>query len=119
MKYRIIFLITLLMGLAACSAVPMKGDVTLKGNDLGPTEMSATRNVGIKSHATYSIVSELPDGSIFRGDLQSDQKSVTMFSNDGRSMKCNFEINNTKKGFESGGTGFCTTSEGQELNVKF
>jgi hypothetical protein len=119
MKYKVICLITLLMSLAACSAVPLKGDVTLKGNNLGPTEMSATRNIGIKSHATYSIVSELPDGSIFKGELESEHKSVTMFSNDGRSMKCNFELNDTKKGFESGGTGSCTTSEGQELNVKF
>lgn len=119
MKYRIIFLITLLISLAACSAVPMKGEVTLNGNDLGPTEMSATKNIGIKKHATYSIVSELPDGSKFKGDLQSDQKSVTMFSPDGRSMTCNFELNDSEKGFESGGTGTCTTSEGQELNVKF
>ncbi|SDK47303.1 hypothetical protein SAMN05660337_0563 [Maridesulfovibrio ferrireducens] len=119
MTYRIIFLITLLMTLAACAAVPMNGDVTIGDSDLGSAKMSATRNPTLKSHATYSIVSELPDGAVYKGKIQSDLKSVTMFSNDGKSMKCNFKVNDLVKGFESGGTGSCTTSEGQNLNVKF
>ncbi len=116
MTCRIFILMALLMSIAACAAVPMNGNVTSSGEILGSAEMSATRDPGLKS---YNIVSELPDGTIYRGATKSSDESATLFSNNGESMKCVFKINNLSKGFESGGTGSCTTSEGQKLDVKF
>ncbi|OEU68941.1 MAG: hypothetical protein BA863_11410 [Desulfovibrio sp. S3730MH75] len=116
MTCRIFLLMALLMSIAACSVIPMSGDVTSSGEILGAAEMSATRDPGLKS---YNIVSELPDGTIYRGSTKSSDKSATLFTNDGESMECVFKVNNLSKGFESGGTGSCTTSEGQQLDVKF
>lgn len=117
MIYRFFILTVLLLGLSACAPVIMNGEVTSdKGSDLGPVEMSAFKHRGLK---TYAVKAQLPDETIFNGEMRHGEKSVTLYSNDGVCMKCNFELKDPVQEFEGGGTGSCTTSDGQNLKVKF
>ena len=117
MMYRFFTLAVLLLNLAACAPVMMNGEVTSdKGTELGPVEMSAFKHRGLK---TYSVKAQLPDENVFSGEMRHGEKNVTLYSNDGVSMKCNFELKAPAQDFEGGGTGSCTTSDGQNLKVKF
>ncbi|TIH13085.1 hypothetical protein D0S45_16315 [Marinifilum sp. JC120] len=117
MIYRFLTLTVLLLSLAACAPVMMNGEVTSdKGTDLGPVEMSAFKQSGLK---TYAVKAQLPDETVFNGEMKRGEKSVTLYSHDGVSMKCDFELKDSVQEFEGGGTGTCTTSDGQNLKVKF
>ncbi|WP_320173763.1 hypothetical protein [Maridesulfovibrio sp.] len=117
MIYRFIILTVLLLSLAACAPVMMTGKVTSeKGTDLGPVEMTANKRPELEA---YTIKAQLPDETVFSGDISYHERSVTMYSHDGVSMKCNFELQDQLKEFEGGGKGSCTTSDGQKLTVKF
>ncbi|CCO23082.1 hypothetical protein [Maridesulfovibrio hydrothermalis] len=117
MIYRFLILTILLLSAAACAPVTMNGDlISSKGNNLGPAQMSAFEHRGLR---TFAIKAEMPDGTLFKGEMKFKEKTVTLYSNDGLSMNCNFEMNDSVKEFTAGGTGSCTTSGGQKLNVKF
>ncbi len=117
MIYRFLILTILLSALAACSPVMMNGDVISgEGTDLGPVEMSASEHRGLRE---YSVKAELPDATIFSGKMKSDKHTVTLFSDNGVSMDCDFTMKDPAKSFKAGGTGICTTSDGQKLKVKF
>jgi|GEM_PF-2980009 len=117
MIQRFFILTVLLASLASCAPVIIKGDVTSDtGSDLGPVEMSALKQRGLK---TYTVKAQLPDETVFNGEMGSGQQSVTLYSHDGVSMKCDFILNDRIQEFEGGGTGSCTTSDGQKLKVKF
>ncbi len=115
--YKFFTLAVLLLSIAACAPIMMNGEVTSdKGTELGPVEMSAFKHHGLK---TYSVKAHLPDETVFSGEMKRGEKAVTLYSNDGVSMKCDFELKAPAKEFEDGGTGSCTTSDGQNLKVKF
>ncbi|WP_421903908.1 hypothetical protein [Maridesulfovibrio sp.] len=117
MIYRFSILIVLLLSLAACAPVMMKGEVTSeKGTSLGVVEMTANKRPELEA---YTIKAQMPDETIFNGDIGYHKRTVTLYSHDGVSMKCNFELKDQLKEFEGGGTGACTTSDGQKLTVKF
>lgn len=117
MIYRFLILTILLLSLASCAPVMMNGEVTSdQGTELGQVEMSASNRPEFKA---YTVKAFLPDETEFKGEIKYYEKSVTLFSNDGVSMKCDFILNDPKQKFEGGGTGSCTTSDGQKLKVKF
>ncbi|WP_415715317.1 hypothetical protein [Maridesulfovibrio sp.] len=117
MVYRFLVLTILMLSLAACTPVIMNGEVTSdNGDNLGPVEMSAFKQRGLK---TYTVKAQLPDETVFSGEMKFNEKSVTLFSHDGLSMNCDFKLKNPAQEFEGGGTGTCTTSDGQKLKVKF
>ncbi|WP_415719198.1 hypothetical protein [Maridesulfovibrio sp.] len=117
MTYRFIILPILLLSLAACAPVIMNGEVTSdQGFDLGKAEISASKRPEFKA---YTVKAYLPDETEFKGEIKYYEKSVVLYSNDGVSMKCEFTLNDQEKKFEGGGTGSCTTSDGQKLKVKF
>lgn len=117
MMYKFFTLAVLLLSIAACAPIMMNGEVTSdKGTELGPVEMSAFKHRGLK---TYSVKAQLPDETVFSGEMKRGEKAVTLYSNDGVSMKCDFELKAPAKEFEGGGTGSCITSDGQNLKVKF
>ncbi|WP_035074708.1 hypothetical protein [Maridesulfovibrio zosterae] len=115
--YRFLILSTLLFSLIGCSTVMIDGDVTSdQGTDLGPVHMETFKNRGLKK---YSIRAEFPDETVFKGEINFGEKTTTLFTDNGVSMKCDFEMNTPEGYFENGGTGVCTTSDGQKLKVKF
>ncbi|MFW5500542.1 MULTISPECIES: hypothetical protein [unclassified Maridesulfovibrio] len=117
MIYRFLILTVLLMSLAACAPVMMTGEVTSeKGISLGTVEMTANKRPELEA---YTIKAQLPDETVFNGDIKYHEKSVTLYSHDGVSMKCNFDLKDQLKKFEGGGKGSCTTSDGQKMTVKF
>jgi len=117
MIYRFLTMVILLLSLSACAPVMLKGQVTSdKGNYLGTVEMTATKRPGLEA---YTIKAQMPDEIVFSGDIKYHEKTVTLYSLDGVSMKCNFELNSPIDEFKDGGTGTCTTSDGQNLKVKF
>lgn len=117
MIYRFLILTILLCVVPACAPVMMNGDlVSGEGTDLGPVEMSASEHRGLRE---YSVKAELPDATVFAGSMKSDKNTVTLFSNNGVSMDCDFAMKNPAKSFKAGGTGICSTSDGQKLKVKF
>ncbi|NDV26265.1 hypothetical protein [Desulfovibrio sp. JC010] len=117
MIYRFFALTILLLSLAACAPVMMNGEVTSdKGEALGPVEMSAFKQRGLK---TYSVKAQLPDETVFNGEMHFGEKTVTLYSHDGVSMNCEFAMKKQAEEFEGGGTGSCSTSDGQKMKVKF
>lgn len=117
MIYRLLMLITIFTGLAACAPVTINGDlVSDQGDKLGRAEMVASELRGLHK---YSVRAELPDETVFTGQMKYGEKSVTLFDNNGVSMKCDFDLDNPAKAFQGGGQGRCTTSDGQTLKVKF
>lgn len=117
MFYRFLILTALLLGLASCAPVIMNGEVTSdQGSELGQVEISASKRPEFKA---YTVKAYLPDETEFKGEIKYHEKSVVLYSNDGVSMKCDFTLNDPEQKFEGGGTGSCTTSDGQKLKVKF
>lgn len=105
----------LLLALPACSPVTMNGTMT-DGKEVIPVTMTATSQV---SGNMFSLESELPEGSIYRGDVDVKADSAVLFSPEGRSMKCYFTFKDHNKYFNSNGKAVCKTSDGQTLNFKF
>ncbi len=117
MIYRFLILTAILTGLAACAPVKMNGDlISDQGNKLGRAEMVASEIRGLHK---YSVKAEFPDDTVFTGQMKYSERSVTLFDNNGVSMKCDFALKDSAKGFKGGGSGSCTTSDGQTLKVQF
>ncbi|WP_432738688.1 hypothetical protein [Maridesulfovibrio sp. FT414] len=117
MIYRFLIISVMLLGFAACAPVTMNGElVSGEGDTLGPAQMVAADIRGLRK---YTVRAQMPDETVFSGEMKYGQKSVTLFDANGVSMQCTFSLNDSAKGFEGGGTGKCSISDGQTLDVKF
>ncbi|WP_320171610.1 hypothetical protein [Maridesulfovibrio sp.] len=117
MLYRFLILAVLLAGLAACAPVTMNGDlVSGEGDALGSAQVVASDIRGLRM---YTVKAQLPDETVFSGEMKYGAKSVTLFDDNGVSMNCRFVLKDPVKSFHGGGTGECEISDGQKLKVRF
>lgn len=117
MIYRFMILTILLAGLAACAPVTMNGNVVSEnGDNLGRAQVVAADIRGLKK---YTVKAQLPDETVFSGEMKYGEKSVTLYDDSGVSMNCDFDLKDPVEAFQGGGTGSCTTSDGQKIDVKF
>lgn len=116
-RFLILILTLLLLSVSACAPVMINGEVSSdKGTYLGPVSMAVYEHRAIKS---YTVKTELPDETVFNGKMNFGEKEIILFSGNGVSMKCQFDMKDPANGFAGGGTGLCTTSDGQKIKVKF
>ncbi|WP_034632415.1 hypothetical protein [Maridesulfovibrio bastinii] len=106
----------LLITLSACAPKNFNGTFT-EGQESLPVSMTATAHM--LSGTDYSLETELPDGSVFKGEIDTRHPSAILYNTKGKSMKCDFSFKNKKKSFKAGGKAVCTTSEGQSLDLTF
>lgn len=113
-KANAVFII-LIFALAACSPINITGSVT-DGEEVVTTSMTAQKHM---FETVFDLETELPDGRIYKGELEIKNPSAVLFSADGNSMKCDFTFNDKSKNFEKGGKAACTTSQYQKLDINF